>query len=162
MAILAGKRCREIPEDFVMREADRVECEVTGLTPEELLSRSIQGAWECYEVRTSSGELVGVWGVAAGHNLDLSKNVWFLSSEAADRWPVSVGKHSREIFDYLFAGQHEGWPRAFECMVHAEHTLSRKWLTWLGFRETIAVEINGAPFLVMRIERKGDPNGVLG
>lgn len=74
--------------------------------------------------------------------------VWMLSFEGVEEHTVMFARHSRRLMEDLlkvFA--------SLECLVWSGHTLSLRWLTWLGFTIHEAQAVGPEVFYTMRKER---------
>lgn len=118
-----------------MREVDRREVWAShGHTPEEALRTSLAAsvlAWTCF-VR---GVPAFMWGVAVDAEHCATGRPWLLGTDAINAVGRQFLKQSRAYIETM----QEPFER-LENIVHADNTLSLRWLRWCGFiigRETV-------------------------
>ena len=132
-------------QDVKLRSADEAECRAGGFPSGAVaLETSIKASDIYVEVRRD-GEALAWFGCHAPSLMGSTALLWMLSTPAIEKHKIFAGRESvnfvrrfLELYPVLLA------------YVHTEHELSRKWLTWLGFRD---IEISG-DFIWMGLEKK--------
>jgi hypothetical protein len=117
-----------------LRPADAAECIAMGLTPEQSLILSMKdslGAF-CVEV---DGKPLAFWGYS-GALIGGEVYGWLLTCPGIEDHKFRFARSSQRVTEWLLST----YTRII-IVVHKDHTLSRKWLAWLGFKEISGTEV---------------------
>ena len=126
-----------------MREADKREVWASdSWLPLPAVSKSLAmsvEAWTCFV----EGSPAFMWGVARQGNILADVGIpWLLGTDAISKVDREFIRQSRAYVDRMHRHFHR-----LENIVHAENTLSIRWLKWCGFSiEKEPVERNGEMF----------------
>lgn len=111
-----------------MRHADRQECEaMAACGPLEALGKSILLSHEAVVARVG-GEPVCIYGLGFGSVTGGMARPWLLGTDAVEWHCLTFLRSNRRVV--------REWSERFdlENYVDARHTMSVKWLKWLGFK----------------------------
>lgn len=143
MATLSVRVLREVPKDLELREEDRRECELGGLTPSEAVAQSVAQSVSSYGVYVD-GELLGLWGYSPTSLLGEACAAWLLTTPKSLEYPFHVLAISRRVIRLLLTM----YPKV-AVLADKRHERAVTWLKWLGF---IPLRDEGG-FVVMLAER---------
>lgn len=119
-----------LPSDrFVFRYEDRLAANEMGFTSEEALQLSVKNSIQHYLVEVDD-EVVCAWGFGAHSLLSDTAYGWLITASGLERYPTRAARASKRIVGYILELY-----RRCEVRVLKTHTVSRRWLTWLGFVE---------------------------
>jgi hypothetical protein len=122
---------KPVPADLtgiILRPADEAECNAAGMTGHEAIAYSAASSIESYMVEID-GEPVAFWGYGARSFTAPMASAWLLTTVHADKHGKRLAKSSRRVIEYIL----EKFPSIL-VEVHQDHTVSCRWLEWLGFR----------------------------
>lgn len=121
-----------LPE-FVLREADELECLAGGLDGQMAVKRSVASSTRAF-AHYASGELLCLWGYRREPE---GATMWLLSTEAVNRHRIAFASASLALCEEMLREF-----RAVRCLVHCGHADALKWLSWLGFVRSGALTAN--------------------
>jgi hypothetical protein len=122
---------RAVPADLsgiTLRPADEAECNAGGMTGQEAIAYSVASSIESYMV-VIDDEPVAFWGYGARSFTAPMASAWLLTTIHADKHGLRLARSSRRVIEYIL----DKFPSII-VEVHQDHTVSCRWLEWLGFR----------------------------
>lgn len=132
-----------------MREADRRECEASGLSARRVLQLSVERSDEVFTIELG-GRVAAIWGYAASSTMGSAAQLWLLSSVVVEEFPLRFCRETKRLVGEML----ELFPRLI-IDVDSRHEKAQKWTRWLGFRPRVSYEMNGILFHRMVLERNG-------
>jgi hypothetical protein len=134
--------------NFEMREADRLECEATGLSARRVMKISIDAS-DVVRTIEFEGKVAAIWGYSASSVMGSTAHLWLLSSAVVEEHPVSFSRETRRLVREML----ELYPRLI-IDVDSRHEKAQKWTRWLGFAPRVSYDVGGVVFNRMVLERK--------
>lgn len=126
---------------YTLREADRMECLAAGIEPDVALKRSVQASNNAF-AHYWNDELLCMWGFRYEDKRGDSAFMWLLSTPAVDLHAMAFARASKRLLAILL-----GEAEVIKVLVHNQHSVAVRWLSWLGFTQ---VEDFNENFMLMR------------
>lgn len=118
-----------LPEFGTLRHADEVECAAGGMTGREAIDKSLRASFLAYAIYGNE-ELLAFWGFRPATLTGNSAAMWMMSFPGMDKHQVAFARYSMRVVQDML----DIYGELF-VTVHYAHTLARKWLHWLGFKQ---------------------------
>lgn len=117
-----------------LRAADVREVKALGFTPEDGLMMSWKSSPQRYSIISTSGEVVGMFGVGPAHHIGESigasvGSVWLVGSDGLKDIRVTFLKSCEHWVEVLHRDYEVLWNWS-----DARNNLHLRWLEWLGFK----------------------------
>lgn len=125
-------RAVPIPSDLSwvrLRPGDEMECAAEGITAEEAIRVSCEGAVEAHMVLVDETP-VAFWGYSVYGMLSPTAYGWLLTLPAIDNYKRALARVSRRVCAYILS-------KYLQLIVqtHPEYSAAVRWLEWLGFEK---------------------------
>ena len=141
MATISHRPMRYTDALTPLRDADAAECWAMGASPRVALIESLRGSLQAFAVLEDEVPLA-FWGYSGGWVGDTVYG-WLLTCPAIEGHKFRLARSSRRVVEWLLRSYNR-----IVIVVHEDHLLSIKWLTWLGFHP-----ISPGPIIYMAKEK---------